>query len=121
MKAIGLIVLGLLSWNMAEAQQSSYTYKVPEIPWGEGFGNHRAVVEVEKSAQVVSLDMKWRRPDLHPENKRFLVINAETGDTVRNIKKVYVDNEQCSKLTSQKKGVLLHFKRGPFRRQNESF
>lgn len=96
MKNIGLIALGLLSWNMAGAQQSSYTYKVPEIPWGEGFGNHRAVVEVENSAQVVSLDMEWRRPDLYPENKRFLVINAETGDTVRNVKKVYVDNEQCS-------------------------
>lgn len=118
MKNIGLIVLGFLSWSVAEAQQSAYVYEVADVPWGEGFGNHRAVVEVGKTAQVVSLDMEWRRPDLHPENKRFLVINAETGDTVRNVKKVYVDNEQCSIAFGPAEAGTYYFYYLPYKVQN---
>ena len=78
------------------AQQSKYPYSIAEKPWDEGLGNHRAVLEVDKSSDAVYLDMEWRRPDNNPEKRRFIIVNSETGDTVRNVMKKYVDNERCS-------------------------
>ena len=118
MKSMILIALGLLSCNATEAQRSPYGYKVPVTPWAESFGNHRAVVEVGNDAQVVGLDIEWRRPDMHPESKRFLLVNAVTGDTVRNVKKVYVDNEQCSIAFGPAKAGTYYFYYLPYTVQN---
>lgn len=41
------------------------------------------------------LSFDWRRPDKEVDNRRFLVVNAVTGDTISNIKRIAVDNEQC--------------------------
>jgi len=70
-------------------------YSVPEKQWEEGFGNHRAVIEVKKAADAVHIKLLWRRHDLHPEKRRMLVINAVSGDTVRNIYRIKINNEIC--------------------------
>ena len=70
-------------------------YTVPVSPWSESFGNHRAVIRIARTAEAVSLDLLWRRHDRRPEEKRFLIVNAETGDTVRNIYRYQTDNERC--------------------------
>lgn len=95
-----LIGCTLLSCIYVSASQTNigeekYEYGTVTVPWAESFGNHRAVLEVPKAASVVSLDMEWRRPDKSPENRRFLLVNAETGDTIPNVKKVMVNNEEC--------------------------
>lgn len=95
-----LIGCTLLSCIYVSASQTNigeekYEYGTATVPWAESFGNHRAVLEVPKAASVVSLDMEWRRPDKSPENRRFLLVNAETGDTIPNVKKVMVNNEEC--------------------------
>ena len=77
---------------------ADYPYSVPSEPWSESFGNHRAILTVENAAEVVRLDMKWRRPDQSPESRRFLIVNAATGDTIPNVKKLTVDNERCQIL-----------------------
>ena len=82
--------------GLIKAQKSqNYLYEVPSRPWEESFGNHRAVLQIEKPAQVVTLDFEWRRPDKDVDNKRFLIIHATTGDTVRNIRRMEVNNEHC--------------------------
>jgi hypothetical protein len=70
-------------------------YSVPESPWPESFGNHRAVIEISKKTDVAILDILWRRHDPDPQKKRFIIVDASTGDTVPNILRFEVNNERC--------------------------
>ena len=74
--------------------QAPYSYAVAETPWSEALGNHRAVLTVAAPADAVRLSFDWRRPDKEAEDRRFLIIDAETGDTIPNIQRRKVDNEQ---------------------------
>lgn len=75
--------------------QDIYRYEVPQTSWNESFGNHRAVLQVDKPSSVVALDFTWRRPDKNVDQTRLLIVNAATGDTVQNIKRMEIDNEKC--------------------------
>ena len=77
------------------SSQAPYPYDVAESPWNEALGNHRAILTVDEPAEAVMLSFDWRRPDKEVDNRRFLVVNAVTGDTISNIKRITVDNEQC--------------------------
>lgn len=72
-----------------------YTYKVPELSWNESFGNHRAVLRIDKPAEVVGLDYRWRRHDAAVGDTRFLIVNAATGDTISNVRRLEVTPEEC--------------------------
>jgi len=71
------------------------TYSVPEKPWAESFGNHRAILSVNEKTDAVYLNIDWRRHDRDPSEKRFLIVNAISGDTVRNSHRIQVNNERC--------------------------
>ncbi len=86
-----IVLLFLFSSNKIQGQ----TYSVPAKAWPESFGNHRAVLEVKEKSEVVSLDLLWRRHDRNAENKRFIIVEAATGDTVSNIYRREVNNERC--------------------------
>ena len=75
--------------------QEPATYKITENPWPAGLGNHRAVIQIENPVDVVFLDLLWRRHDLKPEWKKFIIVSAISGDTISNIHRIQVDNEQC--------------------------
>lgn len=77
----------------SNAQQLQYS-NVPK-PWPAGFGDHRAILQIDKPAKVVRLRITWRLHDQQPDQKRFLIINAETDDTVKNVYGINVNNEQC--------------------------
>ncbi len=70
-------------------------HSVPKEPWPESFGNHRAVLEVPGKGDVVMLDFLWRRHDRNPGTRCFIIVEAATGDTVRNIERIEVNNERC--------------------------
>lgn len=74
---------------------SGCEYSVAESPWEESFGNHRAVIKVGRPADAVNLDVEWRRHDKSIDNVMFLIINAETGDTIPNILRREVNREKC--------------------------
>lgn len=76
----------------------TYEYAVPQYSWEESLGNHRAVLQIEKAASVVALDFDWRRADKNVEEHQFLIVNATTGDTVRNILRQSVNREHCQLL-----------------------
>ncbi|MCG8307083.1 MAG: DUF6067 family protein [Cytophagales bacterium] len=69
-------------------------FATPEAPWEESLGNHRAVLHVDNPAKAVAVNILWRRHDKNPERKKFIIIH-ESGDEVKNIKRVKVDNERC--------------------------
>jgi hypothetical protein len=95
MKVYFLFILVLL---LDCTQQQQTNYSVPDSPWDEGLGNHRAVIEVDQPTEVAALNITWRRHDKNPEQRRFLIIHAETGDTIKNIYRQQVDNEKCKLL-----------------------
>lgn len=89
------IATTLTALLQAMGQQPIYPYSVAEKPWYEGMGNHRAVIEVKEAAQAVELLLDWRRGDEAALQKRFLLIHAESGDTIANVQKLQVNNERC--------------------------
>lgn len=69
-------------------------FRVADKDWNpDSLGNHRAVVNVplELDSKVIKTELKWRRPDLNPENKDIIIIGATTG---KYCKHVYM--EKCS-------------------------
>lgn len=77
------------------SKMAPYTYAVPDSAWNEALGNHRVLIHVDAPCEVANLRFEWRRPDSGVDQKRFLIINASTGDTVRNILRNEVNNELC--------------------------
>lgn len=70
-------------------------YSTPDKLWEESLGNHRAVLSVAAAADAVALDLEWRRRDANPDKRQFLIIDAASGDTVRNIQRREVNSERC--------------------------
>lgn len=50
-------------------------------------GNHRAVVQVSdiNGNTAVKAVLPWRRPDLRPETKKIIVVDAQTGQEIKNV------------------------------------
>lgn len=90
----GIRLLLILTAVTAYAQQNEISYSVAKDPWYEGLGSQRAVVLVEKPAKSVRLHFFWRRHDRDPADKRMILVN-DSGDTIQNIYRISVDNEQC--------------------------
>lgn len=51
-------------------------------------GNHRAVVSVTEmnGAKAVEVVLPWRRPDLRPETKKVVIVDATSGQEIKNIR-----------------------------------
>lgn len=63
-------------------------FVVADSAWtADQFGNHRAVVFYEGTAdqQAVVADLPWRRPDLNPQTKKIIVVEARTNKPIRNV------------------------------------
>ena len=91
--------------------EAPYHYAVAEIPWNEALGNHRVVLTVSDPAEAVMLSFDWRRPDKEVESRRFLIVDAETGDTIPNIQRLEINNEQCKLIFGpvRKKGTYFFY------------
>lgn len=94
---LSISLLALLGFAPAMSEQKSptYVYDSPSTAWAESFGNHRAVVTITKAADKAELDFTWRRHDADVGARRFLLVNAATGDTVRNVERLNVDAHRC--------------------------
>ena len=75
--------------------QSVLPYSVPSESWDERFGNHRAIITVDKPSDALNIDFLWRRHDRDPERRKMWIINAQTGEEVKNIYRVFLSQERC--------------------------
>lgn len=98
--SIYLLLLFVVGNSMMLYAQNrkTYRYHVVETAWLESFGNHRAVLQINAPSEAINLDFDWRRADSNVDQSRFLIIEAETGDTVPNIQRISVNNENCNLL-----------------------
>jgi len=70
-KALTFLVASILFFSCGRIAQESL-YSVPQSLWPESYGNHRAVLKISKAAEVVSLELLWRRHDRNPQDKQFV-------------------------------------------------
>ena len=93
MKSRVVVLMSL--WFISLQAAAQIKYGIPDTPWPESYGNHRAVLEISQVADVVGLDLSWRRHDLNPDERRFIITEAISGDTVSNIYRYTVNDERC--------------------------
>lgn len=89
------LLLFFLPFFVGCSFSSSKKYTVAEKPWDESLGNHRAVLKVNEVTDAVHLNINWRRHDRWPEKRKFIIVDSKTGDTIQNIQRVNVSNENC--------------------------
>jgi len=68
---------------------------VADSPWPEELGNQRAVLEISRPAKAVYLQLLWRRHDPEPENRKLILLHESSGDTISNIYRIKVNQEEC--------------------------
>ena len=77
----------------SEAPAEPIPYGVPNQPWNVRWGNHRARVHADQKGDAVRVHVPWRRRDCDPRQKAIWVIDAKTGNRVRNVVPVNVRRE----------------------------
>lgn len=95
MKQLLFTVLYLFAFGQLQAQDvpSDELYGIGT--WdADSLGNHRVVVSVEKPADAVLAKIEWRRRDLNPEEKNLIVVDAATGERVRNVCRFTINRER---------------------------
>jgi hypothetical protein len=80
----------LMAYQPIDAQV--HTYSVPEMPWNDNMGNHRAVLKVTKKSDAVFTKIYWRRRDIDPEKKRIIITDSK-GNQVSNIHRININRE----------------------------
>ncbi|MEZ4968548.1 MAG: DUF6067 family protein [Flavobacteriaceae bacterium] len=105
---------------LGHAQNKPSSYTVANAPWEEWLGNHRAALTVDAPSDVVALDLEWRRHDKDPQEKRFIIVHSESGDTIPNIHRIQVNKEKCQLIfgPASQKG-MYHFYYLPYAVQKE--
>lgn len=89
------LLLACISLNFTLLPGQALNWTTAGVPWPESFGSQRAIVEIGKPATSVEIDLLWRRHDHNPEERRFLLIEASSGDTIKNISRLEVNTEHC--------------------------
>lgn len=116
---IFLLMLAVGEMSAKLPDSGIYQYGVSKTGWEESLGNHRAVLRIDSESDVVSIGFNWRRPDKDVEERCFLIINAETGDTIRNIRRIEVTNERCRlQCGPVKKNGIYYFYYLPYKVQH---
>ncbi len=70
-----------------------------DIPYGTGqwdadsLGNHRVVLHVSQKSDAAWAHIPWRRRDFHPKNKSIILIDAHTGQQIRNLFRAHINRE----------------------------
>jgi len=81
----------LLTLPAGAAEEVPFT--VPDTPWPQGLGNHRARLRVAQASEAVRAHIPWRRRDPSPEQKGVIVIEVSTGKPVANVALISVTRE----------------------------
>jgi hypothetical protein len=74
-------------------QYNEVPYAVPEAPWEERLGHHRACVRVEQPGPAVQVTIPWRRRDRDADTKNIVVMDAATNQRVTNVVRVQIERE----------------------------
>lgn len=68
-------------------------FGVARQPWDIHLGHHRARIRVAQPADAVRVSLPWRRRDNDADRKNIIVVDAATGQRIRNVVRVEIDRE----------------------------
>lgn len=72
-------------------------------------GNHRAVIRVDSSNDLIKAVIPWRRRDKAPAETGLLIFNAQTGERVTNLLRNSISSESGEIIFDGSKGVGDYF------------
>ncbi len=103
-------VIPVLHFLIIGPSLKAQSHSIADQPWPESLGNHRALLAVDQMAPAVTVDLVWRRHDKNPEERRFIIVHEESGDTISNIHRIVVSNERCQLIFGPvKKSGIYYF------------
>jgi len=92
MKKILLLFILSFLWMISFSQEPVFSNT--HRKWdADSLGNHRAVISFNGQGNVAKAEIKWRRRDVHPEEKAVIVQDAKTGKKITNTTTSHVTNE----------------------------
>lgn len=120
------ILIGLFSWLLGctfstdssldgDSQYQSFApdgipFIVADSAWkADGQGNHRAVVKVKEQVPAVLAELPWRRPDMRPETKKVVVVDAGTGQEIKNVHLCSFSSEKGIVAFEPSKGAGVYY------------
>jgi len=95
-----LVLLGAALESPAEspmhagASAGEAPYGVAGHPWDIALGHHRARIQVSRPAEAVRVSLAWRRRDTDPAGKNIILVDAATGQRIRNLVRVEINRER---------------------------
>ncbi|HTI08842.1 MAG TPA: glycoside hydrolase domain-containing protein [Puia sp.] len=87
MQKLLLLLFFPLACCVAKAQNSTDKIKYTNCPgcWNpDSLGNHRALVRFNGPGNIARVLIPWRRRDLHPEERRIILQDGQTGKLILN-------------------------------------
>lgn len=98
----------LLFFSNSFAQE--LPYPPPNGKWdADSLGNHRAVITVSGNEPVAKARILWRRHDTNVGEKEILLIDAGSGDRVKNIYTPEISSEACTIYFEHKPGHRVYY------------
>ena len=95
MKTLNLSLVCVFIFSALQAQPVPKPELYGVGTWSaDSLGNHRVVLSVDKPADAVRADIQWRRRDLDPEAKDIIVVDATTGERIKNVRRFSVNRER---------------------------
>ncbi len=77
-------------------QTDTALFRIAKDGWAvDGFGNHRALVQVDSPSTYSRVSLPWRRADLRQEEKKIIIL-APDGKPVKNIKIVQQSSDSST-------------------------
>lgn len=75
-------------------------FTIADSTWNvDSLGSHRAIVTVDGiirsgTIDAVQVTLPWRRPDMRPETKKIVVMDAQTGQKIKNVSIIDFSSEK---------------------------
>ncbi|MDP4252158.1 MAG: DUF6067 family protein, partial [Bacteroidota bacterium] len=103
-----LLALILFSGWAYKIYGQAIPYTVPDKPWNDSLGNHRAVIRAGTAGDAVFVDIPWRRRDKDPESKSIL-ITAAGGNEIRDLRLVLINREHGQLIFRPQSGAGVYY------------
>jgi len=103
-----LLALILFSGWAYNIYGQTIPYTVPDKPWNDSLGNHRAVIRTGTAGNAVFVDIPWRRRDKDPETKAILITDA-AGNEIPELRLVLIHREHGQLIFRPQSGAGVYY------------
>lgn len=108
MKLLTTFFLLFLVSSFLHAQEVPHTW-CNDCWNADSLGNQRVVLEYKGSAPIAKAAIKWRRNDHHPDQKKIIIQDAQTGLPIQNMKPGVINRESGEIFFQPKSGTGTYY------------